>query len=121
MLYAYQLALLKVPVTDIHRSVAFYRDELGFEPQFVVEEFGWAQLVAQELPLALYVPGQGGGSGNVGGSAGFHLMLPPAAFDRLAASLQKRGILVGGQVQKRFNKNAHNGYYRSVCLLFLNK
>jgi catechol 2,3-dioxygenase-like lactoylglutathione lyase family enzyme len=99
MLYAYQLALLKVPVTNLQRSVTFYRDELGFEPQFVVEEFGWAQLVAQELPLALYVPGQGGGSSRVGGSTGFHLLLSPTAFDSLATSLQRKGMLVTGQVQ----------------------
>src|SRR5438045_9781318 len=87
----YQLSLLKIPVTDVRRSADFYRDALGFHEEFVVEQYGWAQLKAGELPLALYIPGKGGGDGHVGGSTGFHLSLPPQRFDPLAADFPSRG------------------------------
>src|SRR5438309_2062075 len=77
----YQLRLLKIPVTDVRRSANFYRDALGFHEEFVVEQYGWAQLKAGEIPIALYQPGKGGGDGHIGGSTGFHLALPPQRFD----------------------------------------
>ena len=55
----YQLALLKIPVTEITRSAAFYREALGFEQQFAAEEYGWAQFAAGDLAVALYKPGMG--------------------------------------------------------------
>src|SRR5258708_21837332 len=56
---SYRLALIKIPVSDIQRSAAFYRQTLGFEQEFVAAEYGWAQFKAGELPLALYKPGMG--------------------------------------------------------------
>jgi catechol 2,3-dioxygenase-like lactoylglutathione lyase family enzyme len=94
----YQLSLLKIPVTDIQRSAAFYHDTLGFEQQFVAPQYGWAQLKAGELPLARYKPGMGGGDGHVGGSTGFHLSLPAERFDTLAAALLVQGVLVENRV-----------------------
>jgi catechol 2,3-dioxygenase-like lactoylglutathione lyase family enzyme len=96
----YQLSLLKIPVSNITRSAAFYRDALGFEQQFAAEEYGWAQFQSGPLPLALYKPGMGGGDGKIGGSTGFHLSLPPVRFDALAGELQKRGSLVGDRVHR---------------------
>lgn len=76
-----------MPVRDLAVSVPFYRDTLGMEAGFVAEEYGWAQLAAGALDLALYVPGKGGGEGSVGGSTGFHLVLSPEEFDVLAAGM----------------------------------
>jgi catechol 2,3-dioxygenase-like lactoylglutathione lyase family enzyme len=94
------LSLLKIPVSDVGRSAAFYRDALGFEQQFVAEQYGWAQFQAGALPVALYKPGMGGGDGKIGGSTGFHLSLPPLRFDSLAADLMKRGCLVENMVHR---------------------
>lgn len=89
----YRLVFLKIPVRDVGSAAAFYREALGFEEAFVAEEYGWAQLAAGDLPLALYEPGKGGGNGAIGGSTGFHLELPVAEFDRLAQDLLARGAL----------------------------
>jgi catechol 2,3-dioxygenase-like lactoylglutathione lyase family enzyme len=96
----YRLSILKIPVSDIKRSANFYRDALGFQEEFVAEQYGWAQLHAGELPLALYKPGKGGGTGRIGGSTGFHLSLPPKRFDALADRLLKRGVLVENMVHR---------------------
>ena len=100
MTLTYKLGLLKVPVTDVEASAAFYRDVLGFELHFAVGEYGWAQLSAGDLPLALYEPGKGGGDGAVGGSTGFHLALGAADFDALAGRLSEAGVLVDDQVHR---------------------
>ena len=96
---AYQLSLLKIPVTDIAKSAEFYRDVLKFKSEFVAEKYGWAQFSAGDLSLALYKPGMGGGDGKPGGSTGFHLALPPDQFDGLAADLLKLGVLVDNRIQ----------------------
>ena len=69
----FKLGLLKIPVTDLERAAAFYRDVLGFTEVFVVVEYGWGQFQVDELPIALYVPGMGGGDRQPGGSIDFHL------------------------------------------------
>ncbi|MCA9787927.1 MAG: VOC family protein [Candidatus Cloacimonetes bacterium] len=68
------LNILKLPVQEMARAVAFYRDMLGFRLLFQVEEFGWAQLDRDGIALALYLPGEGGGDRTPGGSADFHLI-----------------------------------------------
>jgi len=90
----YEIKMLKVPVSDIDVSSHFYSEHLGFEIQFVAAEYGWAQLTAAGVSLALYKPGMGGGNGQIGGSVGFHLSLPDAAFQSLATSLLEKGHLV---------------------------
>jgi catechol 2,3-dioxygenase-like lactoylglutathione lyase family enzyme len=94
----YSVALLKIPVSNIKRSAAFYHDTFGFEQESIYPEYGWAQLKAGELPLALYKPGMGGGDGHIGGSTGFHLSLPADRFDTLAAALLVQGVLVENRV-----------------------
>lgn len=69
----FTLSMLKVPVSDITASARFYRDGLGFQELFVVEEYGWAQFQAGDIPIALYKPGMGGGNRTPGGSVDFHL------------------------------------------------
>ncbi len=96
----YQLSLLKIPVADVARAAAFYRERLKFKETFVAAEYGWAQMEAGALAIALYKPGMGGGDGHVGGSTGFQLALPAAAFDALAAELLPLGVLVENQIHK---------------------
>ena len=81
--------LIKIPITDFDRARTFYRDVLGLEEEFAVEQYGWAQYKAGGIPLCLYVVGKGGGEGKPGGETNFHLAVDDAksAF----ATLQKRG------------------------------
>lgn len=65
--------MVKMPVSDIDKAVAFYRDILGLSEDFVVAEYGWAQLSAGNLPIALYVPGMGGGKAEAGKADHLHL------------------------------------------------
>jgi predicted enzyme related to lactoylglutathione lyase len=95
----YQLAFLKLPVSDITRAAAFYRDALQFKEEFVAPQFGWAQLSANNLDLALYIPGMGGGNAKIGASAGFQLSLPPDQFSTLAADLINRGVVIDNKIQ----------------------
>ncbi|MCY6382326.1 VOC family protein [Hoeflea prorocentri] len=67
------VALVKIPVSDVNRSVAFYEKALDLTVLFVAEEYGWAQFEASGMGLALYVPGKGGGERPIGGSVDFHL------------------------------------------------
>ena len=68
-----QIGLVKIPVSDFKRATAYYRDVLGLEEEFAVEDYGWAQYKTGGVPLCLYVKGMGGGEGTPGGDAGFHL------------------------------------------------
>lgn len=68
-----ELAMLKVPVSDLSAAVVFYEKALGLTSSFVSEEFGWAQMEGLSVSFALYVPGKGGGTGKTGGSLDFHL------------------------------------------------
>lgn len=65
--------MVKIPVADIERAALFYRDVLGLEEDFIVVAYGWAQFSAGNLPVALYVPGKGGGTGTPGQSDCLHL------------------------------------------------
>jgi catechol 2,3-dioxygenase-like lactoylglutathione lyase family enzyme len=94
----YLSPLLKIPVTDVERSSQFYAEQLGFELQFSAAEYGWAQLIDGELCLALYQPGMGGGSAQIGGSTGFHLSLPAEAFQAQSQRLLEAGHLMDDRV-----------------------
>jgi len=68
-----RIGLVTVPTRDLARSVAFYRDVLGFEEQNTVPEFGRSTLTAGAVRLGLFIPGMGGGNRRPGGSVGFTL------------------------------------------------
>lgn len=68
-----ELNLIKVPVSDITRSVAFYETALDLTAEFSSAEYGWAQMGGASFSLALYVPNKGGGDRLPGGSVDFHL------------------------------------------------
>lgn len=81
------LAFLKIPVTDLNRAVTFYTNALPLKVAFAAEEYGWAQLEAGDLSLALYVPGKGGGNRTPGGSVDFQLHHPNV--DELLATFKE--------------------------------
>jgi predicted enzyme related to lactoylglutathione lyase len=70
--------LIKIPVTDFTRARSFYRDVLGLEEEFAVDEYGWAQYAAGDLPICLYAVGMGGGDGKPGNELNFHLAVDNA-------------------------------------------
>ncbi len=91
------IGLVKIPVTDFARATTWYRDTIGLEENFAVEEYGWAQYATDNLPLCLYEVGKGGGDGQPGGDTGFHLVVADAAA--LAEALGARGAeIVDGPV-----------------------
>jgi AraC-like DNA-binding protein/predicted enzyme related to lactoylglutathione lyase len=79
--------LIKIPVTDFGRARGFYRDLLGLEEEFAVDEYGWAQYKAGEIPICLYVVGKGGGDGKPGNELNFHVAVDDAkaAFGEVRA------------------------------------
>jgi predicted enzyme related to lactoylglutathione lyase len=89
----YHLGLLKIPVKDIEKSAQFYEKNLRFQLDFLAPEFGWAQMKAGEISLALYVPGMGGGDRQIGGSVDFHLNLAGEDFDEMAKNMEEAGQL----------------------------
>lgn len=93
-----RILLVKIPVPDLEEGVALYREVFGWEATFVAEAYGWAQLQAGEVPIALYVPGKGGGNRTPGGSVDVHLGLEPGEFDRVVEKAREKGCLVDGRV-----------------------
>lgn len=73
------VGLVKIPVTDLAKAAAFYRESLGLKEEFAVVEYGWAQYETGAVPLCLYVPGKGGGNGVPGHCDSVHLVVENAA------------------------------------------
>lgn len=72
------VGFVKIPVSDFARACAFYRDTLGLTEDFAIDAFSWAQYSTGNLPLCLYVPGQGGGNRVPGGETGVQLRVENA-------------------------------------------
>jgi predicted enzyme related to lactoylglutathione lyase len=73
-------------VTDLERSIEFYRDTLGLELESRVEGFPWAEFKATPTTLALYQPADAS-SGSTGGGASIVLAVDNVveAIDELKA------------------------------------
>ncbi|MEQ8671900.1 MAG: VOC family protein [Aggregatilineales bacterium] len=82
--------MVKISVSDIERAVPFYRDVLGLNEDFVMAEYGWAQFSAGNLPVALYVPGKGGGNGTAGQADCLHFST--SDHEGFRAQLHKAGV-----------------------------
>lgn len=82
--------MVKIPVSDIEVAVPFYRDVLGLKEEFVMAEYGWAQFSVGQMPIALYVPGMGGGNGVAGQADCLHFAT--ADEDAVRANLVKAEI-----------------------------
>lgn len=80
------VGFVKVPVSDVRRAADFYRDVLGLTEDFVVAEYGWAQMSTGTIPICLYVPGMGGGTRAPGGDTGIQLRVADARAAHAAAA-----------------------------------
>jgi AraC-like DNA-binding protein/catechol 2,3-dioxygenase-like lactoylglutathione lyase family enzyme len=69
---------VKIPVTDFAKSTAFYREVLGLEEHFAVEQYSWAQYGVGDAAICLYVPGMGAGGGPPGIDTGIQLRVTDA-------------------------------------------
>jgi len=83
------IGLVKIPVKDFAAATRYYREVLGLEEEFAVEEYGWAQYRVGGAPLCLYLEGKGGGDGSPGGDTGLHLAVSDARG--LFETLEQRG------------------------------
>lgn len=86
---SFAVGLVKIPVTDFAASTRYYREVLGLEEEFAVAAYGWAQYKTANLPLCLYVVGQGGGDGKPGEEIGFHLVVDN--IEAVYATIEQRG------------------------------
>lgn len=90
------IGLVKIPVTDFKRATDYYREILGLTEEFAVEEYGWAQYETGNVPLCLYVVGQGGGDGVPGSEVGFHLVVDDVST--FYAAIKERGGHFGSEI-----------------------
>lgn len=84
---------VKIPVTNFAKSAAFYRDVLGLEEDFAVEQYGWAQYSAGNASICLYAAGMGGGNGKPGTDTGIQLRVTDGKAAH--AAITQRGGEVG--------------------------
>ncbi len=82
--------MVKIPVDDVGVSVPFYRDVIGLSEDFVMAEYGWAQLSAGNLPIALYQPNKGGGQGKPGVFDSLHFATDN--LDPIMKRLKENGV-----------------------------
>jgi predicted enzyme related to lactoylglutathione lyase len=80
-------------VSDMERSIAFYRDTLGLELETHAEEYGWAEFKAPPTTLSLYAPGitQPGATPQTGGGS---LALSVNNVEAALEELRGKGVTV---------------------------
>lgn len=92
------IGLVKIPVSDFGKATHYYREIVGLEEEFAVEAYGWAQYKTGNVPLCLYVTGQGGGDGIPGSEVGFHLVVDNA--EAFYQQIQSRGGQFASEIVK---------------------
>ena len=90
------VSIVTVPVSNFKRSTKYYREVLGLEEEFAVDAYGWAQYKTANVPLCLYVTGQGGGDGKPGGDTGIHLKVHN--IKSVYEALKRRGASLGSEI-----------------------
>ncbi|WP_420643223.1 VOC family protein [Candidatus Leptofilum sp.] len=90
-----KITLVKIPVSNIEKSVAYYRDVLGLPESFSALEYGWAQLEVGSLPFCLYEAGKGGGGGTPGTCDAVHFAVSDAAASYEALAVRGANIPSG--------------------------
>ena len=82
------IGFVKIPVSDLTRAAAFFREAVGLTEDFVVPAYGWGQFWTATVPLCLYVPGAGGGTAGTGVDTGiqFRTADARALHARIAAA-----------------------------------
>lgn len=93
----FKIGLVKIPVTNFEAATHYYREVVGLEEEFAVEAYGWAQYKTGNVPLCLYVAGQGGGDGKPGEEVGFHLVVDDIVA-MFAGVEERRGKFASGIV-----------------------
>ncbi|MEM7538898.1 MAG: helix-turn-helix domain-containing protein [Chloroflexota bacterium] len=101
----FTIGLVKIPVTNFEAATHYYREVIGLEEEFAVEAYGWAQYKTNNLPLCLYVTGQGGGEGKPGEEVGFHLAVDN--IETVYTYIEKRG----GQFATEIVSSADGGKF----------
>lgn len=92
------IGLVKIPITDFKRATQYYREVVGLEEEFAVEAYGWAQYKTGNIPLCLYVTGQGGGDGTPGTEIGFHLEVDN--IETIYTDIQRRNGQFSSEIVK---------------------
>ena len=105
----FTVGLVKIPVTDFEKSTHFYREIVGLEEEFAVPAYGWAQYKTSNLPLCLYVVGQGGGDGKPGEEVGFHLKVDN--IESVYEQLKRQG----GHFASEIVNSADGGRFFILC------
>lgn len=90
---AYGVATVWVPVTDIHRAVAFYRDTIGLT--VTQEDDDWSELDAGGLKIGLNAREDAKASGDGGAVITFQ---PDGSIEDELAQLKERGADIEGKI-----------------------
>ena len=114
-MHNFEIGLVKIPVTDFAAATKYYREVVGLEEEFAVEAYGWAQYKTGNLPLCLYVTGQGGGDGTPGEEIGFHLQVDQ--IESFYDEFNERGGRVGSEIVK----SSDGGMFFMLCDLDNNR
>jgi predicted enzyme related to lactoylglutathione lyase len=91
----WKLELVQVPVSDIDRAIAFYRDQAGFnldQDQTVSDEIRFVQLTPPGSACSIAL-GKGLGQMKPGSVEGLQVVVPDVEAAR--AELLERGVEVG--------------------------
>jgi lactoylglutathione lyase len=83
-----RLQLVMLMVSDLQRSVAFYRDVFELEVEY--ESAGWSQLSAGTISIGLHPPFEGGGPKPGGAKLTFYVDDLQATVD----TLRERGAVI---------------------------
>lgn len=81
-----------INVSDFKRAVDWYREKLGFEPEYLMEEMGWGELKTNTPGLTIGL----GSMGQPGGSGGATLTFAVTDIDAARASLEGQGVRFEG-------------------------
>lgn len=93
----------KIPVSDLSKATAFYRDKLRFTIDFEAEEYGWASISRDEAEVGLYIPGKGGGTRPPGGSIDFSFVITD--FETYYQTLIDNGVKVSDLIETNDGMN----------------
>ena len=90
-----RLNTLIVMVSDMNRSLAFYRDILGLKSR--TESEWWSEFSSGDVTIALHHARQGAGGAVNGTDAGtVHISFAVTNIERASADLRAKGVEVDG-------------------------
>ena len=86
-----------INVKDFKKSVEFFKNNLGFELQYSVDEIGWGEMGTNVPGLTLGISQVEQGWGGPGGAT---MTFAVADIDAARASLEKAGVKFDGPTQE---------------------